>query len=215
MFKDFYWTSELLMESNVKSPTAEEVESTLKILSTGWDNPWDQMTHRRYGPLSAVKKAQLMIDITQTSINLFQLLDFISYKKGETDFTGVLKGFAINRLILYYTERDDCKWYYISFGKDIVVHNFKSSVSNKYNDFGFDIKEGCVFTSGNDDSERGDHIVTKSINPYKTMTVILPIIDPLAADYWATTIYSDPTQINDVPGRVIAITKQNKTVVLK
>jgi hypothetical protein len=134
---------------------------------------------------------------------------FASYKHDDTlDFTGILKGLALEKIKDKLIEFGAIS-YLVDFGGDIIGHNIKSNI--KVNDNFNILKSGdfSIFTSGNTE-KRGDHIILKDKHDYSTVTIVMNKINPLLADYYATSIYSDTSFAIHDYAKAIFITKDNK-----
>jgi nucleoside 2-deoxyribosyltransferase len=177
------WTSDLCISSNVSF----ELDKVIEILNDL------EASFSKFNELTEYDFDRLL-ELCDNDTNLYtKILQFAEYVEGTYDFTGVLKGIAINEIDKYLRSINS-EIHYIDFGGDILAHN--CPVKIKASDKVFiesDAEDRFVcFTSGNTD-KRGNHIICKCNPIGDTVTYIEHNGNPIIADMRATKGYADHT----------------------
>jgi hypothetical protein len=148
--------------------------------------------------------------------DFLDVLEFAQYRgRGEDpDFTGLMKGLAI-REISQILQKYKFDHYTIDFGRDIMTVNRQIHLKEAHSKLGIELTNGCAFTSGNWDSERGNHITVEKPHDFLTISVISQEFNPVYCDMMATKIFSNPDYAKLFNGDVVGITRGFEQIMIK
>lgn len=230
-FSNEFWTSRLvfdfdytpnnepnrLITARIKSEKLlrETIEIAERFLPTKFGD-----YHEDDQSWSLGKRLLAIIEVKEPRLNTFDLMEFATYD-GPPDFTGIMKGLVIHNLFYNFfkqwTPDSSMKGVhaFCDFGHDIAIYDSAITVTHPTcKELTFKKTNGCFFTSGNG-GDRGDHIKVSTPHDYQTITVVTDKLDPIYCDFWATSLYSDPSRVSEFEGEVYAVDRKGRVDTLK
>jgi hypothetical protein len=196
------WTSDLHISCDDESIIDDELVAEVSR-SIAWIEKLLPSKHGGFSPTkdrSVKQLCEMVVGLDGSKkFTIDDLLDFVNYDVPQ-DFTGVMKGIAI-QMITNALVSKKAKSFTISFGSDIMTVNRPVTLVSKYDPkLRITIENGCAFTSGNDDFERGQHIKMYDSNPFNVVHVIDDTeYKPVFCDFAATWLYSHVSQAQRWP----------------
>lgn len=134
-------------------------------------------------------------------LSIDEIMKFINYNKDNIDMTGILKGYAIQRI--YQVLIKYSKSFLINFGGDILGYHVDEKIKIEVHK---DLKTSTQylgsgnfvhFSSGNYSEDRGEHIIGAE-KYIKGTTAVSKELMPIRADYFATLSMTDASLDDDI-----------------